>query len=78
LDLYIDYRDEKYPIELKLWRGEKSLEKGLTQTARYVDILGKKHGYLCMFNRNSTAAWKEKIYMRDENVDGKIITVVGL
>ena len=79
LDLCVIYQNQKYPIELKILRGDKTLAKGLEQTADYMDILGCAYGWLCIFDRNPEKSWDEKIYMQKEKInDGKIITVVGL
>jgi hypothetical protein len=64
-------------IELKLWRGEKSLEMGVEQTLRYMDVYGATEGWLAIFDRGQTS-WEEKIYMEKQVVDGKTVTVVGL
>jgi len=79
LDLCIIHQNQKYPIELKIFRGEKTLLRGLEQTADYMDVYGVKEGWLCIFDRSPEKSWDEKIYMRKERIDGgKIITVVGL
>jgi hypothetical protein len=78
LDLCLTYEDKKYPIELKIRHGKKHLEKGLEQTARYMDIHGCSEGWLAVFDRRSNVKWDDKIYMRKETVDDKTITVVGL
>jgi hypothetical protein len=78
LDLCVMYGDEKYPIELKLWRGEKTRAQGVEQTLRYMDVYGAREGWLAIFNRDTDASWDEKIYMEKETVDGKTVTVVGL
>jgi hypothetical protein len=78
LDICVVYEGEKYPIELKIWRGEKSLSDGLTQTARYMDTFGVSEGGLALFDRRPDRSWDEKIYTRKETVDGKTVTVVGL
>jgi hypothetical protein len=77
-DICLLYEERKYPIELKIWRGEKSLQEGLEQTARYVDTYGCTEGWLAIFNRDTDAKWEDKIYMKKETVVGKTITVVGL
>jgi hypothetical protein len=41
-DICVVYKNKKYPIELKLWRGEKSYQEGLTQIRRYIDKFGKE------------------------------------
>ena len=79
LDLCIIYQDKKYPVELKILRGEKSITKGLVQTTEYMDSLGCPQGWLCVFDRNPGKSWDEKIYMKKEAIDsGKTITVIGL
>jgi hypothetical protein len=78
LDLCLVYERQKYPIELKLWRGEKSLEKGIRQTLGYMDVYGVTEGWLALFNRTPGLSWEEKIYMNRQTVDGKTVTVVGL
>jgi hypothetical protein len=77
-DLCLIYENRKYLIELKLWRGEKSLAKGLEQTARYMDTYGCSEGWLAVFDRRVDKKWDDKIYMRKETAEGKTITVVGL
>jgi hypothetical protein len=78
LDICLVYQGQKYPIELKLWRGEKSLEKGVEQTLRYMDVYGSTEGWLALFDRTPQMPWEEKIYMERRTIDGKTVTVVGL
>jgi molybdopterin-guanine dinucleotide biosynthesis protein len=78
LDLCLIYENRKYLIELKIWRGEKSLAKGLEQTARYMDTYGCSEGWLAVFDRRVDRKWDDKIYVRKETAEGKTITVVGL
>ncbi|MDR1918256.1 MAG: ATP-binding protein, partial [Tannerellaceae bacterium] len=78
LDLCIIYEGETYPIELKLWYGEKTIEKGLEQTARYMDVCGCTEGWLAIFDRRPEMKWDDKIYMRKETLGSKTITIVGL
>jgi hypothetical protein len=78
LDLCLVYEQQKYPIELKLWRGERTLTEGLAQTARYMDMCGCAEGWLLLFDRRPDLPWNDKIYIRKENSDNKTITVVGV
>jgi len=78
LDICVVYGGQKYPIELKIWRGEKSFSDGLIQTARYMDTFGVDEGWLALFDRRPDRSWDEKIYMQKEKVNGKTVTVVGL
>jgi hypothetical protein len=78
LDLCVVYGGIKYPIELKLQRGEKTRREGIEQTLRYMDIYGATDGWLAIFDRATDAKWDEKIFMEKEMSDGKTVTVVGL
>jgi hypothetical protein len=78
LDLCIVYGEQKYPIEIKLHRGKKYFEKGLGQTAGYIDTLGCKEGWLAVFDRRQNIEWDTKIFTRKEIVEGKTINIVGL
>ncbi|MDR1937399.1 MAG: ATP-binding protein, partial [Tannerellaceae bacterium] len=78
LDICLVYEGEKYPIELKLWRGEKTIKEGIEQTARYMDTYGCTEGWLAIFDRRPELKWDDKIYMRKETLGTQTITVVGL
>ncbi|MDR1919914.1 MAG: ATP-binding protein [Tannerellaceae bacterium] len=78
LDICLVYEGEKYPIELKLWRGEKTLKEGIEQIARYMDTYGCAEGWLAIFDRRPELKWDDKIYMRKEPAEAKTITIVGL
>ncbi|MDR3088442.1 MAG: AAA-like domain-containing protein [Desulfobulbaceae bacterium] len=77
-DLCLVYQGQKYPIELKIRRGDKTVAEGLKQLARYMDTLACADGWLAVFDQRADMSWDEKIYLKTEHIDGKIITVVGL
>jgi Holliday junction resolvase len=77
LDICLIYENQKYPIELKIHRGNKYLQKGFNQIAEYMDVFGCSEGWIVVFDRRPTVKWKDKIYMKKEIVDGKTITIVG-
>jgi hypothetical protein len=77
-DLCIVYDGKKYPIELKIWRKEKTLSEGIEQTARYMNTFGCTEGWLAIFDQRPEKTWDEKIYIKKESFDGKSITIVGL
>jgi hypothetical protein len=77
-DLGIVYDGKKYPIEIKLWKGEQYYQRGLSQTAKYIDGLGCQEGVLAVVNRSKELSWAEKIYQKTETIDGKTIFVYGL
>ena len=77
LDLCVEYEGERYPIELKLHRGDKTVPDGLRQLGRYLDTLGEPEGWLIVFDQRPEIGWDEKITWRTESADGKTIHVVG-
>ena len=67
LDIVVVYRDEKYVIELKIWRGPKLHEKGLAQLGDYLDRQGLSRGYLASFDFNKKDSRKgESEWIRDQ------------
>jgi hypothetical protein len=77
LDLCVEFRGGRYAIEVKTsanFQGEKSY----AQCAKYLDSLGLAEGWMPVFEKSKEKTWDEKIYSRDEMVDGKTIHVIGL
>ena len=60
LDIVVTYLQWKYIIELKIWRGEKSHEKGLNQLSNYLKIHGVENGFLLIFDDREKPNWKEE------------------
>ena len=77
-DLCLVYEGKKYPIELKIRRGEKSVSKGIEQTICYMNAFGCAEGWLAIFDRRTEIDWDDKIYIKKETISGKTVTVVGL
>ena len=77
LDLCIEYFDKKYPIELKINRGKKYMERGVEQILKYMDILGCTEGWIVAFDCNSNKSWDEKIYQKRETINGKSVNLFG-
>jgi predicted GNAT superfamily acetyltransferase len=76
-DICVVYKEGKYPIELKILQNQRSLAESLKQTAAYMDRMGTAEGWLVLFDKDREKNWDEKIYMRKESVDNRVITVVG-
>ena len=77
LDLCVEFRGARYAIEVKTsanFQGAKSY----AQCAKYLDSLGLSEGWMPVFEKSKEKSWDEKIYSRDEIVDGKTIHVIGL
>ena len=77
-DLCVVYEGHKYPIELKIYRSEKTVSDGIKQTLQYMDTFGCTEGWLAIFDRRPEISWDDKIYMKKENIEGKTVTVIGL
>jgi len=77
LDLCVEYKTFRYAVELKMKRNY-SPEKSLAQFAGYLDRLGLNEGWMPVFDGDKSKSWEEKIFLRDEVVDGRSIHVVGL
>lgn len=73
---------QRIVLELKILRGsiEPTIQKGLEQTARYMDKCGGfiNEGHFILFDRTPGKAWEEKIWHRIEHYGGKQIGVWGM
>lgn len=69
---------QRIVIEIKILKDSTTLPKGLQQTAKYMDINNATEGHLIIFDRNSNASWDEKIYHKQESLNGKNINVWGM
>jgi len=76
-DICVTCQGYKYPLELKILRGQKTYREGLEQTAAYMDSLGCAEVWLIVFDRTPRKSWTKKIFMRKESFDGKKIIIVG-
>ena len=70
---------QRIVIECKVRRStlERTIAKGLEQTARYMDGCAADAGHLVIFNR-SQRPWKDKVFHRSESVNGTPIEVWGM
>ncbi|MDR0988089.1 MAG: AAA-like domain-containing protein [Prevotellaceae bacterium] len=68
-------------LELKIKRGdmEKTIQKGLEQTAEYMDHCpAGTEGHFILFNRDKGTPWDDKIWHRTEQYNGREIVVWGM
>ena len=75
-DLCVIYGGHKYPIELKIYRGEKSVLEGLEQLSEYMDKVAAAAGWFYSIGTQVKAGMKKFTY-REESLNGKKIVVVG-
>ena len=55
-----------------------TINKGLKQTAKYMDKCGTSLGHLVIFDRDKNKTWDEKIFCKQKEYDGYTITVWGM
>ena len=77
MDLCVHFGNKQYPIEIKLWYGEKTIPEGIGQLSSYMEILGEKEGWLVIFDRNPEKAWDEKIYWEKREHGNLQLNIVG-
>ncbi|MCL2245982.1 MAG: AAA-like domain-containing protein [Lentimicrobiaceae bacterium] len=77
-DICLVFEGKKYPVELKIRRGDKSLQDGLRQTAEYMDTYGCNEGWLALFDQRPEIDWNDKIYIKKETINDKTIHIIGL
>jgi hypothetical protein len=70
---------QRIVIELKILYGslDTTIEKGLVQTAEYVDSLGATQAHLIIFNRDIDLDWDDKIWHTQANFGSQVIDVWG-
>ena len=71
---------QKIVIELKiLYKSlEKTIKEGISQTSKYMDRCGTTDGHLIIFDRRPDITWDEKIFMHEEEYQGKKMKVWGM
>ena len=62
MDLAITFLNQKYIVELKIWRGEKAHQKGIKQLSDYLERQNQEKGYLVIFDfrKSSQEALQKK------------------
>lgn len=71
---------QKVVLELKLRHGKlcKTIQEGLEQTWRYMDMANTADGHLVIFDRNPNTPWAEKIFTRTETHCDHTINIWGM
>ena len=69
----------RHVVECKILRGglEAAIREGVAQTLAYVDRCRAESGHLVIFDRGGSKPWEEKLYRREESLDGRPVTVWG-
>ena len=71
---------DKFVIECKVLHKslERTVREGLEQTAGYMDRCGSEAGHLVVFDCSEGKRWEDKVFRREERMDGRTITVWGM
>ena len=76
-----DRREDRIVVECKLVKDGRSLsrtvEEGLEQTRRYMDLSGTDAGHLVVFDMRPGRTWAERVYRAEREQEGARITVWG-
>jgi len=65
LDIIIIFRDEKFVVELKMWRGEEYHKQGITRLNDYMLSEGVKKGYMLIMDKTRS---KEFAFYEEEEI----------
>ena len=73
-------RTFRHVVECKVLRGglEQTIAQGLSQTTDYMDRCKAESGHLVIFDRTGDRAWEDRIFRRDESLNGRVVTVWGM
>ncbi|NIM16416.1 MAG: AAA family ATPase [Candidatus Aminicenantes bacterium] len=77
IDMRVKYGNQEFALELKIKRGNYTIEEGKQQLNDYLDIIGLKEGYLVIFDP-ADIEWENKIYWKKTVYKNKTIIMVGL
>ena len=80
LDVGVFYKRQKFAIEIKVKRTERSRKESLQQTADYMALLGiTEGGWLIIFDQDLSKPWQDRYHQENDVVyDGKKITVIEM
>jgi len=76
-DICIEWEGQKYPIELKLYQGTKTIKDSTVQILKYMERVGSKDGWVVIFDRTPKKSWSKKLYVKEVKQTGKKITIFG-
>jgi len=66
MDIIVNYLDQQFVVELKIWRGVKRHEAAYEQLQGYIDKLSLDEGYLLTFDfRKDKKQQQEWIEVKD-------------
>jgi len=76
-DICVEWENQKYPIELKIYKSSQTAKKSTEQILKYMERVGSKEGWIVIFDRTPKKSWSKKLYMKEIKLTGKKVTVFG-
>ena len=76
-DICVKWKEQKYPIELKLYKSGKTAEDSLEQILKYMKSVNSNEGWVVIFDRTPKKSWDKKLYINEFKKAGKKVTVFG-
>jgi hypothetical protein len=77
VDICVEWKNQKYPIELKLYKGTKTIKDSTEQILDYMGKVGSKEGWVVIFDRTPKKSWSKKLYVKEVKQARKKITIFG-
>jgi hypothetical protein len=79
-DLAVFWKEQVFPIEIKMHHDARSEAQGLQQLSRYMDKLGQQRGFLVLFEKKNSdeLPWEQRIRREIHTVDNKEIVLLGM
>jgi len=77
---FFERKRQEAVIELKIKYDslEKTIKKGLKQTAKYMDKCGTSEGYLVIFDRDDKKTWDDRTFQKKGSYNGYSIEIMGM
>ncbi|MDR0517556.1 MAG: hypothetical protein LBH25_10985, partial [Fibromonadaceae bacterium] len=76
-DICVEWENQKYPIELKLYKSGRTANNSIEQILKYMERVGSKEGWVVVFDRTPKKSWSKKLYIKEIKQAGKKITIFG-
>ncbi len=79
-DMVVFWKNQVFPIEIKMHHSARSEPEGISQLSRYMDKLGQQRGYLVLFEKKSPDAlpWDQRIRREIHHADGREIILLAM
>jgi len=62
----------------EFFRLKATIASGIEQTASYAATCGADEAHLLIFERDGKKRWNDRIWEREETVDGRVVSLWGM